>query len=260
MVRDSPRREAGEGFLMGHENAPVLLQEAGAGTDGDQYVESSALVVPEQGTFASLTRLEREVFVSSLIERAGLELKRAVEAGESADVMAGFKDQAAAIADLSRRLGLSKDAVLDAQVLQRRAERGLGVAIREGQAVGEIARQGQGGGTPPGATSRGDRDVVLTTEFADKDTLTRMYQLTDDVSEEQFESATSEARAEGNVSRNNVIRKIKNLPTFSEQQADKWQTVRDLANDRLTSPQIAKRVGMTEEGLRAGARREGQGH
>jgi hypothetical protein len=81
--------------------------------------------------------------------------------------------------------------------------------------------------------------------------------MTDDVSDEQYEAVMAEARDEGNLSRTNVVRKIKNLPTFSEQNAAKWNVVRNLAEERLTSAQIAKRVGMTEAGLRTGARREG---
>lgn len=68
--------------------------------------------------------------------------------------------------------------------------------------------------------------------------------MTDDVSDEDFEEVMAEAKDEGNLSRSNITRKIKNLPTFSEAQAEKWQQIADLANDRLTSSQIAKRVGM----------------
>src|SRR5699024_5898484 len=45
-------------------------------------------------------------------------------------------------AEFSKRLDLSKDTVLEAQMQQRRWERALGSAIREGQERGEIATKG----------------------------------------------------------------------------------------------------------------------
>ncbi len=45
-----------------------------------------------------------------------------------------------------------------------------------------------------------------------------IYGMTDDVTDEQFEEVLAEAKGEGNMSRSNVVRKIKNLPTFSEAQ------------------------------------------
>lgn len=105
----------------------------------------------------------------------------------------------------------------------RRAERGLGVAIREGQERGEIE-------TTSEARSRAarERDVKLgrskvfnhfdpkprPTDFAGKDELRgngdeNIYAMTDGVSDEQFEEAVTEAKSEGNLSRANVARKCK---------------------------------------------------
>ena len=80
--------------------------------------------------------------------------------------------------------------------------------------------------------------------FTSNNDRTSTYAVTDDVSDEEYDAVLEEAKAEGNLSRANVVRKVKNLPTFSEAQAEKWQQIADLANDRLTSSQIAKRVGM----------------
>jgi len=55
----------------------------------------------------------------------------------------------------------------------------------------------------------------------------------------------------------NVVRKVAEISTFREKQSDKWGTVTELAAQGFTSPQIAKTVGMTEEGLRAAARKKG---
>ena len=52
-------------------------------------------------------------------------------------------------------------------------------------------------------------------QYASRSELTRssgsIYDLTDDVTDEQFDTALSEAKAEGNLSRANVVRKIKGV-------------------------------------------------
>ena len=124
-----------------------------------------------------------------------------------------------------------KDMQLDAAEFLRRAERGLGVAIREGQANGTVE-------TPAESKVRRGRNAVLAREeklgrsknykfqAPDKlvpyDVLTSnelhgsgpdkggsVYAMTDGVSDDQFDQAVSEARAEGNMSRANVARKCK---------------------------------------------------
>lgn len=127
-----------------------------------------------------------------------------------------YKAQAAAIHEVAKQVRIGKDMQLEAAEFVRRAERGLGVAIREGQERGEIE-------TPAEGKSRGARvrDDVVTydkvkpkpTDFADKHELTNthggIYDLTDGVSDEQFEKVLSEAKEEGNLSRANVARKAK---------------------------------------------------
>ena len=113
-------------------------------------------------------------------------------------------------AEFSKRLDLSKDTVLEAQMQQRRWERALGAAIREGQDRGEI--RGTGGDTSK--TSLGSSALPSPTEFASNKELngdgkSGIYALTDGASDEQFESALTTARDEGNVSRANVVRKLK---------------------------------------------------
>ena len=113
-------------------------------------------------------------------------------------------------AEFSKRLDLSKDTVLEAQMQQRRWERALGAAIREGQDRGEI--RGTGGDTSK--TSLGSSALPSPTEFASNKELngngkSGIYALTDGASDEQFESALTTARDEGNVSRANVVRKLR---------------------------------------------------
>jgi hypothetical protein len=54
-----------------------------------------------------------------------------------------WKAKGAAIQELTKQLQLGKDMQLDAAEFVRRAERGLGVAIREGQLDGSILSRGQ---------------------------------------------------------------------------------------------------------------------
>lgn len=113
-------------------------------------------------------------------------------------------------AEFAKRLDLSKDTVLEAQMQQRRWERALGAAIREGQAAGEI-RGGYGGDMK----STSSRDLDSPTKFASRRELdgngnaAGIYALTDNATDDQFESALTTARDEGNVSRANVVRKLK---------------------------------------------------
>lgn len=113
--------------------------------------------------------------------------------------------------EFAKRLDLSKDTVLEAQMQQRRWERALGTAIREGQAAGEIATQATG--RPRESASLGSTlpkvsDFASVTELHGKKG-DGIYALTDNATDAEFESALTTARDEGNVSRANVVRKLK---------------------------------------------------
>lgn len=101
----------------------------------------------------------------------------------------------------------------------RRAERGLGVAIREGQDRGEVIAKGKN--LHPETIARLEVDDIdfkaprPVTDFAPKHELSGItgeggiYAMTDGVSDGQFEEAITEAKSEGNLSRANVARKCK---------------------------------------------------
>ena len=202
------------------EMTPHTLQRAGVVTEGNQYVQSTA-VAPVASMFSGLTRQERELAVTGLIQTATGMLRDAVKAGEPAEVMAGYKDQAAAIADLTKRIDVSKDAVLDAQVLQRRAERGLGLAIRAGQASGAIRGAGGSGSNQHGGINREPRNssgpveaisplsLATNAELSGDRGGDGIYAMADNGTLDDFNEALSAARAERNVSRANVVRKLK---------------------------------------------------
>jgi hypothetical protein len=73
-----------------------------------------------------------------------------------------------------------------------RAEQGLAGAVRKGQGTGQFL-----GPVHPGPAR----------------TRTEIYAMTDGVSDEEFEQALAEAKAEGNLSRVNVLRKLRQRHT-----------------------------------------------
>jgi len=85
----------------------------------------------------------------------------------------------------------------------RRSERALGVAIRKGQDAGEIASKGQREvyGNQHVSGQIVNSDLSRPSDFARKDELTNtsggIYDMTDDVTDEEFETVLTEAKAEG---------------------------------------------------------------
>lgn len=156
-------------------------------------------------------------FVVLCLERSKTWLTSALDQGDIASIVE-MKSQAEAIRVYTMQKQLGKDSELAATEIVRRAERGIGVAIRRGQEAGEIAKRGDIGAAPvpgvhaggglPGAIRGGD--LVRPTDFLDRDELTNAaYALTDGISDEQFEAALDDAKSEGNLSRANVRRKVK---------------------------------------------------
>ena len=154
-------------------------------------------------------------FVVQACQRAKAWLREALEHGEIEQI-AEIKSQAEAIRVYTTQKQLGKDAQLAAAEIVRRAERGIGVAIRRGQQDGEIAKRGdRGSHGAPGVHggNPGDRhDDHLGSPgsfFRHGDERADTYAMTDGVSDADFEDAIGEAKAEGNLSRANVVRKIR---------------------------------------------------
>lgn len=111
-----------------------------------------------------------------------------------------------------------------ASAIALRAERGLGVAIREGQARGDV-RTDEENKRMAAWKARGTFDQNCTedlvakpqpTDFATRHELHAssgpgIYNITDGVSDEVFAEAIAEAKDEGNLSRANVARKCRCL-------------------------------------------------
>lgn len=122
-------------------------------------------------------------------------------------------------AEFAKRLDLSKDTRLEAEMQIRRWERATGVATRAGQAAGEIETEAEARERAGRARHRMDPVHPVKpkpTDFAtqrewlgNSRTGAGIYALTDGSSDEQFDAALSEAKSEGNVSRANVVRKLR---------------------------------------------------
>ncbi|QOP65011.1 hypothetical protein I5H38_gp49 [Mycobacterium phage Firehouse51] len=133
--------------------------------------------------------------------------------------IAEAKRKAATIQEIVKQLRMGKDMRLHADEFVRRAERGLGVAIREGQERGDVRTIGERAhaNNQYGAAANqslesskpGPRDFATPAELGGANGSEGIYAMTDGVSDEAFEEALAEARAEGNLSRANVARKAK---------------------------------------------------
>jgi hypothetical protein len=154
-------------------------------------------------------------FVVQACQRAKAWLREALEHGEIEQI-AEIRSQAEAVRVYTTQRQLGKDAQLAAAEIVRRAERGIGVAIRRGQQTGEIAKRGDRGGrsaSDVAAENPNDRcDDHLDSPgsfFRHADERADTYAMTDGVSDAYFEDALCKAKAEGNLSRANVVRKIR---------------------------------------------------
>lgn len=162
--------------------------------------------------------------------------------------IAQFKAWAATVAEMTRQKGLASEIQADALEMVRRAERGIGVAVRNGQEAGQLA-------TPQTsrAISISGREIDRTASyFQGGQSQSDSYAMAD-VSDEQFEEALTEAREESNLSRANVVRKIK--AQESHRTRDQLaEEIESLAKAGHASAQIARKVSVGEEWVRRTAR------
>lgn len=80
-----------------------------------------------------------------------------------------------------------------------------------------------------------------------------IYAMTDGVADEHFEAALTDARAEGNLSRANVVRKVKGHSSPQTRDA-RAGLIADLAAKGHAAAQMVKHVGVSEETVREIAR------
>jgi len=170
------------------------------------------------------TEIERSAnpaeYVIATLERAKVWLAHTLEHGDIEQIVE-LKSQAEAIRVYTMSQQLGKDAQLSAAEIVRRAERGIGVAIRRGQEAGGVATKSEIWSEASAAKAHKDQqdeNLLISrkprpTDFVSSTDLSSngagIYHLTDDVTDDQFEEAIAAARAEGNLSRANVVRKVK---------------------------------------------------
>lgn len=163
---------------------------------------------------AGLDSLDRQSVVA-LLERGKTWLTMAVQRDTEVGDFVEFKGQAETVRVYTVQKQLGKDAELAAAELVRRAERGIGLAIRKGQEAGKIrkpydnVRVGQGA-VDASFLKPSPKELVPAHELSSNGS--GIYVMTDGVTDEQFDAGLSEARAEGNLSRANVVRKITGRP------------------------------------------------
>jgi hypothetical protein len=207
--------------------------------------------------------------VVAVLENAKTWLSTAVE-------MTGPEEIAAAKAHIrtaevyARELHLSKEIQLDAAEMVRRAEYALGKSIRKGQEEGTIRTKGQRGPQSDYTREREGRVERVAGAAINgtclpgvKDIAPDFYAngseialLSSGVNDEQFEKALSEAKSEGNLTRANVVRKVKkNAPPATRD--DRADLIADLATQGYTSRQMAPKVGVIDARVREIARSYG---
>lgn len=171
------------------------------------------------GALRTLDGAAQAAAVTAMLSHSRTGLLAAIAAHDLPQIVE-WKAKGAAIQEIAKQVRLGKELRLDADEFVRRAERGLGVAIREGQAAGTVLGPGKknfhAGGYALAKTRLNDELIPSPMEYATASELSGankpgegIYGMTDGVSDEQFEDAVAEARAEGNLSRANVARKAK---------------------------------------------------
>ncbi|SLF32611.1 Uncharacterised protein [Mycobacteroides abscessus subsp. bolletii] len=181
--------------------------------------------------------------VTVMLSHSRTGLLAAIAAQELPRIME-WKAKASAVSEVAKQLRLSKDIQQEAEEFVRRAERGLGVAIRDGQASGAVetvdearVRAGvtrqSGPGCHLGAKPK-PTDYAKPHELSGIHRAGGIYAMTDGVSDEQFEEVITQAKVEGDLSRANVARKCK----------DKAQAAREVvdADDPLIDAAVAEPV------------------
>ncbi len=147
-------------------------------------------------------------FVLLACERGKSWLTEALAHGDL-DALANAKGWAVTLRTATMQKQLGKDAELAATELVRRAERCIGLGIRQGQAEGAIRKPSETSRFVPDPASIKNSSLDYLKNASER---ADVYDLTDGVSDDEFEEALAEAKAEKNLSRANVVRKVRKAP------------------------------------------------
>lgn len=177
-----------------------------------------------KSTLQSLDTPSNEIAISQMLDKAKSYLEVAMRQADAPRAIADFKAEIIAVAQYAKQKKVSEEIQIDATAMVRRAERSLGVAIREGQEHGRVATSPEmkrKAGLVAAAKKRGDGQLhdkelmekPTPADFVSRHDLTAngagIYHMTDDVTDSEFDNALESAKEERNLSRANVVRKIK---------------------------------------------------
>lgn len=238
----------------GREPGPGGLHPAAEARHGDdrRAVAVSALARGQED-IAALPLQERGQLVTRALEESKSWLAVATRGTDPAPI-AEFKAWAATVAEMTRQKGLAREIQLDAVEMVRRAERGIGVATRHGQAVGVISGHGGDRRASNGAPrTLGSPAELLPNSHERAD----VYAMTDGVTDEAFEDALAAAREEHNLARANVVRKLTPPPPGAPtSRAERAARIGELAAAGYSSRQIAGELGVAAATVRRTARED----
>lgn len=237
-------------------------QVAGKGDGIGGTGVNSLAVIPDQSTIEA--HADPGQFVVLCLERAKTWLTEALEHRDIEKIVE-VKTQAEALRMYTAQKQIGKDAELAATEIVRRAERGIGLSIRKGQESGTILKSGQhiGNQHSNGRTSNKASSTLPPSpaQFVDAHELSSngggIYAMTDGVTENQFEAALQKAKEEKNLSRANVVRKVRGIESASLTKAQRIERIREMANQAYRASQIAPEINISEEHVRLLARQAG---
>jgi hypothetical protein len=209
------------------------------------------------GQIRNLPAVQREQAVTTYLATARDRLADALTA-TGPESVAAIKAEVSTVAEMTKQLGLSKECRDDATEMVRRAEYALGKAIRKGQEEGTVTKHGET--LIPGGPREGlevdQPDFQHKKRVTDIASRAELYGTRGDgvmalteADDEQFEEALTEAKAEGNLSRANVVRHVKGQKGSEPTASQRVDEIADLADQGYTSRQIAKRLGIGTEYL-----------
>lgn len=130
-----------------------------------------------------------------------------------------------------REKELAFDAQLSATEIVRRCERRIGELVRQGQRDGKLMSRGSNTRVDLVAND----NLVTVTEAAGvghRSSLKPLYDLAE-ADPQEFEEALAEAKAEGNLSRANVVRKVKGEPAPTSERSEWHRNTRHLDSNRI---------------------------
>jgi hypothetical protein len=199
-------------------------------------------------------------FLMLACERAKSWLAEALEHGEI-ERIAEMKAQAEAIRVYTVSKQLGKDAQASATEIVRRAERGLGQAARKGQRDGTITTAADGGWSARNLPRNDvNRKIPVAEYLGSGGARSDIYSMTDGVTDTDFDEVLDEGRDEGNLTRANIARKLRQrrIPDRSDRSPSAASKRRDLirrwGGQGWSSRQIAKRLGIDDQTVRNIAR------